>query len=81
MSEFVHIEWNDHHMEGNWYADVDAFHGPAKVQTVGWIIREDSMGLTIAQSVSTDDEPGEPGNLLYIVKSCIIKRTVLKCPK
>jgi hypothetical protein len=85
MSELVHIEWNDHHMKESWCDDVNAFHGPAKVQTVGWIVKEDEMGCTIAQSISADDElthePGEPGNLLYLVKSCIVRRTIIQCPK
>jgi hypothetical protein len=79
----VHVEWKDHCMLGNWADDVDAFHSPARVHTVGWILKEDDEGLTIAQSINGgDDDPNRnPGNLIYLLKSCIVKRTVLECPK
>jgi hypothetical protein len=81
MSDLVHVEWKDHCMLGNW-AEVEAFHGAARIFTVGWIMKEDDEGLTLAQSIAGDDRSdGNPGNLIFLLKSCIIRRTVLECPR
>lgn len=79
----VYLEWKDHCMHGNWADDVDDFHGPAHVRTVGWILKEDDEGVTVAQSINTGDEDAQhnPGNLIYLLKSCIVKRTKIECPK
>ena len=77
--DLVHVEWKDHCMRGSWADDVDDFHKPSHVQTVGWIVKEDDEGITVAQSINGGDynPSDEPGNLIYILKSCITKRRAL----
>ena len=81
--ELVVIEWKDHCGEGGWES-VDTFHGPALVRSVGWVMKEDDEGISIAGCVadnaSREDKHGT-GNLQYLLKSCIVKRTKVKCPK
>lgn len=71
----VYIEWLDHHANGSWQDQLE--HHPAICLSVGWIAKEDSKGLTIAGSKA----PGTGstvGNTQYILKNCIVKRTVIK---
>jgi hypothetical protein len=79
----VYLEWKDHCGDGGW-ANVDTFHGPALIRSVGWVAKEDDEGISIAaclaDNVNREDE-SPTGNLQYILKCCIVKRTVLKCPK
>ncbi len=76
-AELVYLEWKDHSMHGNWADDVGGFHHPIHVKSVGWIMKEDDEGVTLAQSVGVKDEEDEPGNLIYLLKSCVLRRIKL----
>jgi hypothetical protein len=76
----VLITWKDSCAEGGW-ADVDPFHGPAICYQVGWIWKEDDEGMTLVAGYSPPHKKGDhscTGSLHYILKSCIIKRQILK---
>ena len=76
-TELVYFEWKDHAMHGNWAEDIDAFHRPLNVKSVGWIMKEDDEGVTLAQSVAVKGDDDPPGNLLYLLKSCVLRRVKL----
>jgi len=78
----VFIRWKDHCAEGAW-ADVEKFHGPSTCYSVGWIQKEDDEGITVAANLGHDGDKKDhqSGNLQYILKSCIVERKILHCPK
>lgn len=77
----VYIEWLDHCADGSW-TDVETFHGPATVHTIGWLFKEDRKGLTVAACVSPNrDASHATSNLQFILRSCIVYRQVVELPK
>jgi len=76
------IAWFDHTSEGAW-ADADKFHGPSLCYSIGWLCREDDGGITISADISPtmETDSHSTGRLQYILKSCIVGRDTLKCPK
>ena len=72
----IYVEWADHHANGAWQSEID--HTPAICCSVGWLIKEDRRGLSVAGSKGTDDKPPLHGNSQYIIKSCILKRETIK---
>ena len=66
-----YVEWADHHANGAWQGEID--HTPAVCCSIGWLVKEDSKGLSIAASKGKEDKL-LLGNTQYIIKSCIITR-------
>lgn len=71
------VSWNDHSADGSW-ADVDKFHGPSLCKSIGWIYKEDDVGMTLVSNIG---DGGETGNLQYILKACIVTRQEIKVPR
>jgi len=74
------IIWLDHqepHSENVWWSPDDhaLITGPARVYTVGYVIRETDDWLAVAGQITEDGCTSQP---LVLVKSCIIKRSKLK---
>lgn len=47
----VSVEWADAHGgNGSWTAVGDVEHEPRTVHTVGWLVKRDELGYTVAQS-------------------------------
>ncbi len=67
----LYIEWVDHHANGAWQDEVD--HTPAVCRSIGWLIKEDAKGLTLAGSKGAEGK-AIYGNTQYIIKSCVVKR-------
>ena len=77
----VFVKWKDSTSEGGW-GDVDKFHGPGICYSVGWLAKEDDEGITIIGDCYPPDQHGhEIGRLQYILKSTIVERKILHCPK
>jgi hypothetical protein len=77
--KLIFVSWKDHTANGGWI-DVDEFHGPSLCHSVGWVMKEDDEGLTLAGSWSPsmrkhDEESA--GNVQYLLKSCIVQRRKL----
>ena len=72
------VTWKDHAATGSW-ANVEEFHKAAICFQVGWLWKEDREGITLVGGYSP---PGwgsdQTGSLQYILKSCIVKRQVIK---
>lgn len=70
------VKWKDHAGEAGWKEDVKDFHSPALVKSVGWLLKEDDEGITLSGARASDGS--QISQLQYLLKSCIIKRTVVK---
>ena len=75
----VYIEWLDHSSfdRGTWskVEDIQRGAGPVKINSVGWIVAEDSDGVTIVSHM--DDKGHNSAGDQYIIKHCITKRKKL----
>ena len=80
MSEhpLVYIRWKDHTADGKWI-DVEEFHKPSLIHSIGRIYKEDDEGITIA-SCWQDDDKANVSNAQYVLKSCIVERKVVVAP-
>jgi hypothetical protein len=76
-----YIVWLDHHEPQNenvWWSPEDlktSITGPARVHTVGYIIKETDDWLAVAGQVTEDKYTSQP---LVIIKSCIVLRKKIK---
>ena len=68
------IEWLDHHACGAWTEKVD--HAPSVCYSIGWLVKEDRIAITLASSLSPPPGPDVYGNTQYLLKRCIVKRKV-----
>lgn len=50
---------------------------PALIETVGWVLRETSLSLTLAASWDDDSEPHVEGHMC-IPKGCIVKKRLVR---
>ena len=74
----VYVRWKDHTADGKWI-DIDKFHKPAVIHSIGWKHKEDDEGITIVACYLIDeDNDHNVSNAQYILKSTIIERIVLK---
>ena len=80
MSEhpLVYIRWKDHTADGKWI-DVEEFHKPSLIHSIGRIYKEDDEGITLA-SCWQDDDKANVSNAQYVLKSCIVERKVVAAP-
>ncbi len=72
----LYVEWLDHHADGAWQSKID--HTPAVCQSWGMLAQEDQRAITLGASFSPG--PDTWGNTQYILKSCIIKREIIRRP-
>lgn len=76
-----HIVWLDHqepYSENVWWSPEDHntnITGPARIHTVGYIIKETDDWLAVVGQITEDGWTSQP---LVIVKSCILIRNKLK---
>lgn len=71
-----HIRWLDHqepHSENVWWGqeDIDEIDGPAVVDTVGYIVRDEQGWLAVVGQITEDGMCSQP---LVLVKSCILSK-------
>ena len=59
--------------------DIDTFHGPRQVHSVGWLFKEDDEGITIVACFDNKSSQST-SNAQFILKSCITARKDLHSP-
>jgi hypothetical protein len=72
----LRISWKDHCAIASW-EDVEKFHSPAAVHSIGWLWKEDDEGITLCACFSPDEDSKKEHTtscLQYILKSCITVR-------
>jgi hypothetical protein len=72
----VCVEWEDHKTTEGWTRDMDLT--PPAVLSIGWLLMEDEKAILIAACLPTMQEDKEIGNTQLIIKSCILKRTIIR---
>ncbi len=76
----VLVEWDDHHNNNVWLEPAELDSTPAKFMTVGWLVKEDDVGMVLAMAILLDDK-GQPAfftNTFTILKTLIRKRTLVR---
>ena len=73
------VKWLDHNAVASW-EDINVFHGPSIIYSTGWLEKEDKKGISISAARHPDGLK-TVSNLQYIIKSCIVERKILHCPK
>jgi hypothetical protein len=56
--QLVIVVWNDAWQDQENFATAHGIvstHGPMPVQTIGWIIQDDEVGVSVANEASTED--------------------------
>ena len=53
---FACVEWGDAHGRSEQQKDTDIKHEVEQIQTYGWVIRSDAIGVTIASEWLPDDK-------------------------
>ena len=77
IGKLVKIDWEDHYsVNGGWSQITSRDWEPHVNSSVGKIVREDGKSLVLAPSWSTVND--NVADHIYILKSCIIKRKILK---
>ena len=84
--KLVYIEWQDACSNSAWFHLEEArkwhdYHPKFIVRNIGWIMKEDKKGITLASRWNADNHnsaDGRYGLLQYIPKTWIIKRKTLK---
>jgi hypothetical protein len=71
----VCVEWLDHHRSDDWVSAENIQHEPALCKTIGWEFKNDDVGITIVGSI---DESGNYGNIMFIMKSCVRKYSIVR---
>lgn len=71
-TKLLYIEWNDSHStaEGTWHVRKEISNCPAKVRSVGYVLKESKRAITLVSSVS----PGEFAGDITIPKLAILKQ-------
>lgn len=57
--KLVEVEWQDAHadlVESSTREDLDDFHHPLVMRTVGWLLRDDQDGVTVANEHCSADQ-------------------------
>lgn len=72
--KMLYLEWYDHYSTHGWL-DPEEIQDHQKIFSAGILMRESKKYLTISSGVSEDGKWSDP---LTIIKSCIVKRRVLK---
>ena len=76
--QLVIISWLDHTSDSNWL-DIDKFHKPALIHSIGWIFKEDAIGITLAACWGIDEDGDQTAsNTQYILKGCVVERQHVK---
>lgn len=76
----VHIRWFDHqepHNDNVWWTadDLKELDGPAVIESVGYVIRDEQGWLAIVGQITEDGMTSQP---LILVKSCILTMNELE---
>ena len=74
----VIVEWHDAHSASGWLggrAATLANHDPSVCFSVGWLIKQDKVGISLVCSVADDDDMGEH---TFIDAGMVRKITVLR---
>lgn len=67
--KIIALEWTDHASECGWGSGAAR---PAIIHSIGFLIAEDKVGLTL--STSMDKDSGVSIDRLCILKNCVLKR-------
>ena len=74
--DLVIVEWLDHHTSNSWQEVAEIDHEPALVRTVGWLLRDDEVGVTVCNTIS-DDQMNING-AFFLMRSCVRKIKTLR---
>lgn len=78
----VLLTWADAHSPGSTdvfnASNVHTIHGTLTITTVGWVLRDDHDGVTIAGEHCGD---GDYRNVTYIPRSLIVGMTPIRVPR
>jgi hypothetical protein len=76
-ANLVLVEWHDAHSDSSWEhpAEVLEAHKPAIAFSVGWVLKQDKVGISLFASVIDGELIGEK---IFIPAPFIKKVTVLK---
>jgi hypothetical protein len=72
--KLIYVEWEDHHSFAGWSNETNVKTEPLICSSIGWLVDENKMGITLAGSYSVE----EYGSTTYLLKKCIVKRVVIK---
>lgn len=76
----VQIIWKDHHADDRtWVLKHEIENLPEYCMSIGWIYKEDDEGVSIVRDIDPNDPAnGSVGGVMYILKNCITKMTILR---
>jgi hypothetical protein len=72
--KLVAVTWNDAHQSGAEPFDVDEFHKPWVYTSVGWLVKNDAAGVTVAACKGDD----EFDRALFVPRGMVVKVRRLK---
>jgi hypothetical protein len=72
--KLIYAEWEDHHSSPGWSNKNSILTDPLICCSIGWLVREDKISITLAGSYNED----EYGTTTYLLKKCIVKRVTVK---
>ena len=57
VGQLVILSWNDAHTDTNEFSlsELEEIHKPWKIETVGWLLREDTKGISLANEKTGTD--------------------------
>ena len=71
---FGKVVWNDAHTSTEQYSEMEIDHHPAKIETFGYIIKSDDVGVTIAAEWTGDGYR----NVTFIPRAMIEREELLR---
>lgn len=72
MTRLVMVTWHDAHSKTHSF-DLGRDHKPARMFTVGWLLRRDESGVTIANEREADGDSWDYRGHTFIPSGMIVK--------
>lgn len=75
----VEVVWDDAHGDAlRIVSDIDLPHRPTVMQTMGWLLRDDEVGVSVANERCLDDGDDSYRGHTFIPRSLVRSVTVIK---
>ncbi len=74
----VIVKWNDAHAGGHEQYDIASVpHAPMVIQTIGWLLREDEAGISVASELL---DSGNYRSYTFVPKGMVVSVTTVNSP-
>ena len=69
----VRVEWLDAHESTLQHTDSDIPHAPLRIETVGWLLRDDDLGVSLAGERIPGENPVNYRAVSFIPRGMVVR--------